>query len=118
MNLQSFLLFALVASLQAAPTFGATQTGQIAGSVEDPTGGRIANAAVSLAGPVDRTATTDVDGRFAFADLPDGEYLLRVGPDGFAPAEQRVRLSNGAALAVATTAPKIEAMLASDLRLS
>jgi iron complex outermembrane recepter protein len=99
--MQSLLLFALVAGLQAAPTFGAAQTGRIAGSVEDPTGGRIANAAVSLAGPVNRTATTDVDGRFAFADLPDGEYLLRVGPDGFAPAEQRVRLSNGATVSVA-----------------
>ena len=98
---ESLLLFVLVASLQAADAFGAAQTGRIAGSVEDPTGGRIANAAVSLAGPVDRTATTDADGRFAFGDLPDGEYRLRVGPDGFAPAEQRVRLSNGATVSVA-----------------
>ena len=94
------LLFVLVASLQPADAFGAAQTGRIAGSVEDPTGGGIANAAVSLAGPVDRTATTDADGQFAFGDLPDGEYRLRVGPDGFAPAEQRVRLSNGAAVSV------------------
>ena len=98
---QSLLLFALVASLHAADAFGAAQTGRIAGSVEDPTGGRIANVAVSLAGPVDRTATTDADGRFAFGDLPDGEYRLRVGPDGFAPTEQRVRLSNGATMSVA-----------------
>ena len=84
-----------------ADAFGAAQTGRIAGSVEDPTGGRIANAAVSLAGPVDRTATTDADGRFAFGDLPDGEYRLRVGPDGFAPTEQRVQLSNGATVSVA-----------------
>jgi iron complex outermembrane receptor protein len=95
------LLFALVASLQAADAFAEAHTGRIAGSVEDPTGGRIANAAVSMAGPVDRTATTDADGRFEFGDLPDGEYRLRVGPDGFAPAEQRVRLSNGATVSVA-----------------
>ena len=98
---QSLLLFALVAQPAGGGAFGAAQTGRIAGSVEDPTGGRIANAAVSLAGPVDRTATTDEDGRFAFGDLPDGEYRLRVGPDGFAPTEQRVRLSNGATLSVA-----------------
>ena len=68
--------------------------------MEDPTGGSIANAAVTLAGPVDRTATTDEEGRFAFRDLPDGEYRLRVGPDGFAPAEQRVQLSGGAPVSV------------------
>jgi iron complex outermembrane receptor protein len=99
--MQSLLLFALAASLQAAPAFGTAQTGRIAGSVEDATGTRIANAAVSLAGPVDRTATTDQDGQFAFGDLPDGEYRLRVGPDGFAPTEKRVRLSSGATVSVA-----------------
>jgi iron complex outermembrane receptor protein len=98
---QSFLLFVLVASLQPANAFSAAQTGRIAGSVEDPTGGRIANAAVSLMGPVDRTATTDEDGRFEFGELPDGEYRLRVEPDGFAPTEQRVRISNGATVSVA-----------------
>ena len=101
MHGQALLLFALVASLEAANAFGAAQTGRIAGSVEDATGGRIANAAVSLAGPVDRTVTTDADGRFAFGDLPDGEYRLRVGSDGFAPAEQRVQLSGGATVSVA-----------------
>ena len=54
-----------------------------------------------LAGSVDRTATTDQDGQFAFGDLPDGEYRLRVGPDGFAPTEKRVRLSSGATVSVA-----------------
>ena len=94
-------MLAVSALVILLPLAAAAQTGRIAGSVEDPTGGRIANAAVSLAGPVDRTATTDADGRFAFGDLPDGEYRLRVGPDGFAPTEQRVRLSNGATVSVA-----------------
>jgi iron complex outermembrane receptor protein len=89
------------AVLQNAQVALRAQTGRIAGSVEDPTGGRIANAVVSLAGSVDRTATTDEDGRFAFSDLPDGEYRLRVGPDGFAPAEQRVQLSGGATMTIA-----------------
>jgi iron complex outermembrane receptor protein len=97
----SLVLFALVASLQAADAFGAAHTGRIEGAVEDSTGGRIANAAVSLAGPVDRTATTDKDGRFALGDLPDGEYRLRVEPDGFAPSEKRVRLANGATVSIA-----------------
>jgi iron complex outermembrane recepter protein len=98
---RSLLLFVLVARLQAPDAFGAAHTGRIAGSVEDPTGGRIASAAVSLAGPVARTATTDAEGRFAFGDLPDGEYRLRVAPHGFAPTEQRVRISNGSTVSVA-----------------
>ena len=64
--------------------------------MEDPTGGSIANVIVGLVGPVDRTAATDGDGRFAFGELPDGDYRVRVAPHGFVPMEKRVRLSDGA----------------------
>jgi hypothetical protein len=93
---QALLLFALVASVQAAD---AGQTGRIAGSVEDPTGGRIANAAVSLADPSTglRRRTRTVDSRSATFRTAS---IARMGPDGFAPPEQRVRLANGATLSV------------------
>jgi len=93
--------FTLAASLQAAQAPCASFAGRIAGSVEDPTGARIANARVDLAGPVVRTAPTDGDGRFAFGELPDGDYRMRVAQDGFAPIERRVRLEGGATLSVA-----------------
>jgi hypothetical protein len=75
---QALLLFALVASVQAAD---AAQTGRIAGSVEDPTGGRIANAAVSLADPSTglrrRNLTNEGDTTGSFRPCLAGRGLSR-----------------------------------------
>lgn len=37
----------------------------------------LTNVSVALAGPVNRTLTTDATGNFSFSDLPDGTYTVR-----------------------------------------
>ena len=59
----------------------------IAGSLFDPSGVAIPSAKASLFNP-DTTATqestTTPDGKFAFGDLPAGQYILRIEKPGFA----------------------------------
>jgi hypothetical protein len=66
-------------------------TGKIGGRiVSSDTGSPIRRAQVTLAAPairVNRTDTTDNDGRYEFADLPAGRYQLRVSKAGYVTLE-------------------------------
>lgn len=74
----ALLCAAPVAAQQAAPSAGAT----IRGVVTDSLAGRpLPEATVQLvqagtAAPSARTAVTDAQGRFAFAEVPEGRYVL------------------------------------------
>ncbi|PYS68437.1 MAG: hypothetical protein DMF69_20205, partial [Acidobacteria bacterium] len=71
---------------------GQTITGSISGSVTDGTGGVIPGASVMLTGEKtgqSRTATTDSDGRYSFAALQPGSFLVKVEKQGFQTYEQR-----------------------------
>ncbi len=61
-------------------------TGVLTGTISDASGGKIANAAVTVTngdtGQV-RTTTTGVDGSYRFDRLPTGSYLLKVEAAGF-----------------------------------
>src|SRR6188508_856134 len=79
---------------QAGP--GANQpapkgTGRIAGRiVSADTGNPIRRAQVRLSAPeirVNRTDTTDNDGKYEFADLPAGRYRLQVSKTGYVTLE-------------------------------
>ena len=64
------------------------QTAVLEGTVQDTSGGIIANATVTLRNPETnqtRTALTDRQGFFRFTDVPVGTYEVRVDYDGFAP---------------------------------
>jgi len=83
---------------QQSPT-----AGSLAGTVERPDGTPIAGASVSVTERernLARSSSTDAQGRFTFPLLAVGDYELAASADGFAPAQQRLRLAVGAALDV------------------
>ena len=75
------------------------------------TGPPVGGAVVSIAGPVNKTTTTNARGDFAFFDVPDGDYQLvvevpRDRPDVAAPPMRSFELGRGAAcLDLALIAP-------------
>src|ERR1700723_3141644 len=81
--------------LTAAPSSSA-QTGNssnVQGTVTDPSGAVVANAAVTMHNPVsgfERAATTDAAGNFSFPNVPFNPYHLTVTASGFAPFAQDV----------------------------
>jgi hypothetical protein len=95
----------VTASLPAAPEI-AVQAAPIAeppgnplaritGTVTDPTGAVISSANVVLrqrAGALSTSVQTDSQGRFEVADLPPGQYELRIGAPGFREESRRVEL--------------------------
>jgi hypothetical protein len=65
-----------------------TQTAVLEGTVQDVSGGAIANAAVTVRDSETsqtRTARTDARGVFRFSGVPVGTYEIRVAYDGFEP---------------------------------
>lgn len=82
----------LLAAACLQPAHSQTITGSIGGSVLDPSGASVSNAAVSA---VEQTrnatvsTTTDSTGRYVFATLPPGLYTLRVEAPGFKASETK-----------------------------
>src|ERR671926_1348918 len=63
--------------------------GSLRGNVKDELGGVIIGATVTAADAagVEKTATTDEQGRYAFVGLAPGRYTVRINQSGFAPYE-------------------------------
>jgi len=81
---------AVVLALAAVPAAAA----DLVGRVTAPGGSPVADARVSLI-ELRRETVTDGDGRFAFAAVPPGEYLLEVGSLRFGAAVVRVAVDDG-----------------------
>jgi hypothetical protein len=80
----------LFIALGCCALFAASARAQIAatlvGSVEDQTGARIADVRITLTNTgtgVVRESTTDAEGRFTFAAIPAGEYVVRASRSGY-----------------------------------
>ncbi len=70
----------------------------LSGVVTDERGGPVSGATVSALGATMALAVTDQRGRFAFLDLPLGEYFVRAHVTGFAASRREfVRVRAGAA---------------------
>jgi hypothetical protein len=85
-TLALLLASALSALAQVAPT------SSLSGTVADPTGSFIPNAAVTLTNSGthwSRNVATDTQGRFQFTLVPPGAYEIQVTADGFAPLHQQ-----------------------------
>ncbi|MDR3752546.1 MAG: carboxypeptidase-like regulatory domain-containing protein [Terracidiphilus sp.] len=81
-----FASFAVLLTLGAASRAFAQSTGSIRGTVNDPSGAAIANAAVTLTdtntGLSRDTVTNDI-GIFVYPNLPIGSYTLKISAAGF-----------------------------------
>jgi len=103
------LLILLVSA--SGPSSGQLPSGGITGSISDPSGAVIAQAAVaarSAATGLERTTETDERGSFSFAVLPPGVYELEVQTEGFQSPQKRVVVQTG-------TTTRIEVQLTVDV---
>src|ERR1700733_5768184 len=85
--------------LSAHITFAQTETGQITGTVFDPSGAIVVNSTVTVKAPatgLNRRTTTTGDVTFSFPNLAPGMYTLSAESTGFATIEQQVELTVGA----------------------
>src|SRR5436309_3430662 len=91
-----FLLAALAVPAAAQPNVA---SGELHGTVTDPTGAAIPGAKVGLksgASGLSRTTTTEITGEYRFLVLPPGLYDLKVEKDGFpAQVARDVRVTVG-----------------------
>ncbi|MGA7409305.1 MAG: carboxypeptidase regulatory-like domain-containing protein [Bryobacteraceae bacterium] len=75
------------------PGFAQSNSGAVKGSVLDPSGAAISNATVTIQNAVSkysRTAQTDAQGNFAFANVPFNNYHVSIAAPGFQSGEQDV----------------------------
>src|SRR5215470_7869658 len=79
-------------------------TATLNGTITDPQGAAVANAKVNIINQgtgVVRESSSSADGSYTFANVPPGDYTLRVESAGFAKAEQKdIRLGVGRASTV------------------
>jgi hypothetical protein len=100
----SLLLSGLLCALLTIPVWGQSLTsGDIAGTVLDPSGAAVPNTPVTLTNNDNggkQTQNTNTTGAYRFALLNPGNYSVSVSAPGFQPAEQKVMVSVGQASTV------------------
>jgi len=85
-----WVLFLITVGFGFAPALLGQQPGQVGGTVDDPTGAPVSQAAVKLILQTTGTAleaVTDDLGQFVFTGVAPGEYKLQVKMKGFERAE-------------------------------
>lgn len=85
------VVFGAAFFLLGSSTWGQATT-SLRGVVTDPSGAAIPNATVHLVDVdtnLERTATTDQQGSYVFAQVQPGNYVLRVDATGFSTYEQK-----------------------------
>src|SRR5690349_19742455 len=78
--------------MAACVCWAQTNFGRISGTVQDASGARIPDAAVSVTNPATgfrQNLKTDASGLFVYPSLPAGTYDLRVEREGFKASEER-----------------------------
>ena len=95
------LAIALSLLLSVTPQFlqAQTQTGTIAGTVQDA-GGSILVSAKVIVEPTGRQAATNDQGQFRISNLPAGDYTVTTSYVGFAPATTSIKLPGGQVVTV------------------
>ncbi len=90
-NIVVSLLFILSAA-------GQETTGGMQGTVKDQSGGVVPNAQVVVAAATlvgEKTISTDASGYYRFANLPPGDYTIKVTAEGFTKTERKLTLEVG-----------------------
>ncbi len=89
------LLFAASLCIAASLAYGQSNSASIGGTVQDPSGAVVPNAAVEIHNPVSgygRSTVTDAAGKFSFPNVPFNPYHLTVTAPGFENYVQDVEL--------------------------
>ena len=95
---KSFLIlltFVFLCSLAFQLRAQSGNAGTVQGTITDPTGAVIPNAAVTLsnsASGLSRTTASDSTGHFEFANIPLSAYRLVIAAKGFAPLAQNIEI--------------------------
>jgi hypothetical protein len=95
------LLALVFAALTASAQGG--NAGAIRGTVSDPSGAVVPNAAVRLTNVVsefDETTSTDSAGQFAFPNVPFNPYKIEVSAKGFATLVQSVEIRSSVGISI------------------
>jgi hypothetical protein len=74
----------------SARAAGTTVSGTVSGSDQ----GFLTGASVVIEGPQSRTARTDADGRFTFADVQRGRYKITASADGYLPIDRPMEVGD------------------------
>ncbi|HWS95618.1 MAG TPA: carboxypeptidase-like regulatory domain-containing protein, partial [Candidatus Methylomirabilis sp.] len=85
---------------------GGGNAAAIEGTVTDSTGAVVPGATVQIENPVSqlsRTATTDGDGHFSFANVPPNHYHLTVSSQGFITYAEDVEVRSSVPVALKVT---------------
>lgn len=117
MKVVRVIVFWAIAALMISAAFAQTETGQITGTVTDPTGAVVPDAKVTVRN-VDtgatRNTTTGASGVYVAPNLLPGTYQLTVEATGFTTSQRQVvvqvgsRVGADVALAVGTAGTTIE----------
>jgi outer membrane receptor protein involved in Fe transport len=86
-------------SSAVARVYSQTETGQITGTVLDPTDAVVPNAQItvkSVATGAVRETASDSEGRYTVANLQPGAYTVSVKQEGFAPFQEAANVTVGA----------------------
>ncbi len=89
---RSILLAVVFGLVSATSAHAQTATGEVGGTVTDPSGAAIPRASVTLSNEntkVIRTTLANQDGRFIFTNVLNGAYTVQVEATGFKKAEQK-----------------------------
>jgi outer membrane receptor protein involved in Fe transport len=93
-----FLTVVLVLALLNFGAFAQTETGQISGTVSDPSGAVVANArvtAILTSTQAVRIVDTDSNGHYTITNLQPGIYNVTVEGKSFAPTKRQVQVTVG-----------------------
>jgi len=129
MKLKRFItgmLALLVIALLIAPSLMAQSlvSGDVTGTVTDPSGAVVPNASVTLKNNANgsaRTTTTTSSGAYRFSLLPPGTYTVSATAQGFSKAEETTSVNVGQAtvanvkLAVGSSSQTVEVTSAAPL---
>jgi hypothetical protein len=84
------LLWALGAGPKSAFSAQTPPSASLSGTITDPSGAVIPGALVQLLGPaVEQQSTSDANGKYSFATIAPGKYLVRATARGFAASEKK-----------------------------
>ena len=122
LNRFSLLLFSL--ALLVTGSLAQGTSGSLTGTVTDPTGAVIPDAAVQLVNPVsgyERTTQTDATGTFHFYNIPFNPYRVVLQKSGFSASSRSIDITSGVPvqvsiqLGVETSSTSVTVQTGSDL---